>query len=398
MRRLAWGFALLFVSAAGLSITGGFRPEVAEWPVVLGFLVAACGVEILDVWLPHGDVAEMSLPLAFAATLLFGPLWGVMAVIVPRVVAVIVQPRADDAQALLEDVGRRSVAVLWAGVLFGVLGGASHSLNVPGLATLGRVTVAAAVCLLLNAFLVQVGSSLRSDVPLLPLLSGNVRLLGSMTVAQVSVAVLAAATFRGLGGWGLLIVLGLLLVMRQSFALLIEVKSAYRATVEVLARAMEAQSPDRRGHAERVAALANESGRTLGIHGQGLEDLTHAALFHDVGLLGADNDDDRRMGSAFVLRDVSLMQGAIPILRVLDDAGVATESLPESTLVSAYLVAWATEFDDAQRGRPHAEIAARVGARLYTSTRREVDRVLRRLESRERAENVSSVPVAGDML
>lgn len=396
MSKRTWVVGLGVAVVAGFwaaQVSGGGRTDSLG---ILGFGLAAMLVEAFDVSLPRGDVVDMGIPLAFAPALLFGPASAIAVILISRLGAAVIHARTHSLGSIAEDIARRSFSVMWASVVFYALGGTARSLGAPLPMTLLTVLVAAGVCLLLNTLATQAGASMRIPAPFLPLVTGNLRLLGWVSLAQVSVACLATLAYPNMNLWGLPMVVALLLVMRQSLALLIDIKKAYRSTAEVLARALEAQSPDRRGHAERVAGIAGESARALGIHGQALEDLTHAALFHDVGQLGADEDGCGATGAAFVLRDVTLMKGALPILEVLDERGEIAESLAATTLIAAYVIARASQFDDSEHGRACDDIASKVGARLYASTRGDVDRVLGRIESRVRLVGLAPLSATGD--
>jgi hypothetical protein len=174
------------------------------------------------------------------------------------------------------------------------------------------------------------------------------------------------------------------------------VRSSYTATVEVLARSLEAYDPERRGHAERVARMVGEAGRRYGLQGKRLEDVTYAALFHDVGRLGADDSgEDAERDSSEVLAEVKFLGGALPVLRILDTEGESEESLDERDLVGAYLIA---RFDDLDTvvniGRtPEAGLAVAIGARLYANTRRTVDRTIRQVENDLRERGVVGEPL-----
>jgi hypothetical protein len=194
-----------------------------------------------------------------------------------------------------------------------------------------------------------------------------------------------------------LVTVGLLLVMRQSFALLLEVRASYTSTVEVLARSLEAYDPNRRGHAERVARMCGEAGRRIGLQGKRLESMTYAALFHDVGRLGSDDPGEvPEHSSAGILGSVRFLSEALPILRILDTAGEDEASLDEADLISAYLVARFSVLDsDISTGAQEPDdLANSVGARLYSSTRTAVERAVRRVEREARAGSLAVTDLA----
>jgi hypothetical protein len=204
---------------------------------------------------------------------------------------------------------------------------------------------------------------------------------------------LTVLLLRDLGFWSLAISSGLLLVMQQSFALLLEVRASYTSTVEMLARSIEAYDPSRRGHADRVSRMVGDTGRTLGMPSRRLESLVYAALFHDVGRIGADDLDELpAYRSSEVVSNVGFLSGAMPVLQILDTAGEAEASLDEQDLVGAYLVAYFSALDsELYTGNAEGyELATSIGIRLYANTRRTVDQAIRRVERDARSGRAAS--------
>jgi hypothetical protein len=356
---------------------------VAAVPVSVAFGIALLVLGFFNVWLPRGDAVDTTVPVAFAAGILLHPLLAAGVVLLARCATVALRPRGHTVATAVEQIGRRALlisatyAVLGPGVIAGLRSG--H----PDLRLALIAAAAAAAFITLDVLIEQAHAAVRFRAPVRALVVGAVRLQGWMLAAEISTAVLAVLMFPSLEYWGLLVTVGLLLVMRQSFALLLEVRASYTSTVEVLARSLEAYQPERRGHAERVARMCGEAGRTIGLQGKQLESLTYAALFHDVGRLGSDDDSEEpEHPSAEVLVSVGFLSGALPILHILDTAGEGEASLDESALIGAYLIATFSVFDSA-RISAHLgtdELAASIGARLYSSTRSAVDRVVERVK------------------
>jgi response regulator RpfG family c-di-GMP phosphodiesterase len=61
---------------------------------------------------------------------------------------------------------------------------------------------------------------------------------------------------------------------------------SYRATLQALAKALEARDAETKGHSERVVAFCIALGKKLGIAGRDLITLEHGALLHDIGKIG----------------------------------------------------------------------------------------------------------------
>jgi len=85
------------------------------------------------------------------------------------------------------------------------------------------------------------------------------------------------------------------LVLRHRRALA-DQRTAYDATIEGWARALDLRDHETEGHGRRVAELALLLGRRLGLAGAELEALRHGALLHDVGKIGVQDAVLRRSG------------------------------------------------------------------------------------------------------
>jgi len=354
--------------------------------LVLAFAGCVVVLTSFSVWLPRGDSVDSTAPMMFAAGALVTPPLVSAVLAAAWAGGIAMQRRSFDGWRFLEHASRRallmSATYLAVAQVISLGGGGSASLSFKAmdyvvLACCGVLFVG------LDLLLEQVHTSARLSVPYLALVISNVQLRGWMILAEMSVGVLTVLIYLTMGPYGLAISTGMLLVMRQSFALLLEVRASYTATVEVLARSLEAYDPSRRGHAERVARMAADAAHRMGFPSKRLEDVTYAALFHDVGGLGADDGlGEGERTSSEALSDVKLLAGALPILRILDSLDEAGDSLDEPDLVGAYLVSRLSAYDSAMNVG-HEEDPARgdaIGARLYASTRRTVDRILRQVE------------------
>ncbi|RMD78426.1 MAG: response regulator [Gammaproteobacteria bacterium] len=60
-------------------------------------------------------------------------------------------------------------------------------------------------------------------------------------------------------------------------------RQAYRHTVEVFASLLELRAPGEAAHARRVAALARDLARAMGLEGRAVEDVHLAGVLHDIG-------------------------------------------------------------------------------------------------------------------
>ena len=371
--------------------------DAAPRAIALGAALLVLG--FFNVWLPRGDAVDTTVPIAFAAAVMLPPVIAAGVVLLARCATVALRPEGHTVWTAVEQIGRRVILICGTFLLLGP-GAISSGAQSQSLLGLAVITATAAVFIALDTLVEQIHASARFRAPVLALVVGALRLQGWMLAAEVSTAALAVVAFPSLQFWGLLVTVGLLLVMRQSFALLLEVRASYTSTVEVLARALEAYDPGRRGHAERVARMCGEAGRRIGLQGRKLESLTYAALFHDVGRLGSDSmDEEPEHDSAEVLASVGFLSGALPVLRILDTSAEGDASLDENELIGAYLVARFSAFDSGLNSerRESDYLSNAIGSRLYSSTRSAVDRAIARVEREAQAGLLSEVGL-GDVV
>ena len=360
--------------SAEMSAGGGLAAAMAVSALVLG---------LFSVWLPRGDFVDTTAAIAFAAGAVLQPVVSILIVSIARVAASLARPRGLGAWPVLENISRRALLM---SAVYAIVGPriVLRLGQVPQVEDVVRLSLAVICFFAIDLLLEQVHSSVRLHAPYFRGLQGTLRMQGWMVAAQLSVGVLTVLLLPGLGPWGLLISSGLLLVMRQSFALLLEVRASYTSTVEMLARSIEAYDPSRRGHAERVSRMVGDTGRMLGIPSRRLENLVYAALFHDVGRLGTDDSEELPAHrSSEVLSNVGFLTGAVPVLQILDTAADSDASLDEQDLVGAYLIAHFSALDsELNMKEPEGyDLATSIGVRLYANTRRTVDRAVRRVES-----------------
>jgi len=153
-------------------------------------------------------------------------------------------------------------------------------------------------------------------------------------------------------------VVALLLLIRQSYAVLLETQETYRTTVEVLVEAAESQDPRRAGHAERTAEIARRIGVNLGLTFSQVELIGYAALLHDVDAIASDASDSSTVHagrSSAMFDGVKYFSDVLPVLRLCDGIAAAHDELSEQDLTGAMIVALASDADAANH--PQVELA-----------------------------------------
>ena len=167
--------------------------------------------------------------------------------------------------------------------------------------------------------------------------------------AQVSASVLATITYPDMQAWSLVLVVALLLLlMRQSLALLLEIRETYRTTVEVLVEVAEHQDARRRGHGERTAHIAREIAMRMGLSATDVERVSYASLLHDIDALAEQTEVSASATgqSAQVFAGTAFFDDVLPVLRLCDGAGVDGDYV-DAYLTTAMLVSLASDVDAA---------------------------------------------------
>lgn len=387
---VSWTYPGAWPTLAGLS---------QGMPLLLVLTASCIALGVADRGFSAEASVRTTVAMAFCVTAVLQPVVAVAVILVGLLVGMRGGAAKRGGWPVAEAAGRYAILV---SVGWEVLARWFPSLSVTApssLPSLALLCVSAFAFATLDSAIFQLHAAAESNTAYLPLFIGGLQQQGSLLMADVSVAVISMLLYPTLRGWGFLMTVPVLLVMRQSFMLLVGVQSSYRSTIEALARAIEAYDAERRGHAESVASMATEAGRMLGMHGKRLRDLTYAALLHDAGLLGTDSagGDAGCRGSAAVVDGVRFLAGVVPVLKALGLERDPASPPKERDLAAAYIIARCSELDSEQRmGKSeHAETAAALGRTLRASSRRSVDAVLRSVGSEGPVGPAVEVPSPG---
>ena len=161
--------------------------------------------------------------------------------------------------------------------------------------------------------------------------------------------------------WSLLFFAFPLLLTRHAFQLNLNIRRTYHHTIRALSRAIEAQAPNRQGHAERVTDYAVGIARELGVQGEDLKKIAYAALLHDLGKLGLDEDSlDSLLESksswngesphaivgAEILEQVDFLQDASKIVRFHHEPFSGNAIEQDGLPIGARIINVASRFDE----------------------------------------------------
>jgi len=355
----------LFLVVAGSSLAWAVPHAPARWLDLSVLAVCLFVLSVVDFRLPQGEVVHVALPMA-AAGLAFSH-EGYVLLIMTAILFATYAPRTPNGHGtavLYRTIG--PVAALALGVLsadaFRVL--PLHFRPYGGPVTVAVVVLASTVFSALEC-------SNRLDQRPLITLAGSIGLQKLFLPAEVSVGILVVLLAKPMGLWSLLLTMLVMLVIRQSFALLVEVKVSYRLTMEALAKAMEAQAGNDDGHGARVSRIAAMAARQLRLPAATVEQIGYAALLHDLAVLessqdGCDVKDIAGVDQLF--GDVDFLRPVLPVLRLFESPDCIDANVPDGQrhLETAYLIARASAIDSGStvgHGRDH-EVAATIAGLL----------------------------------
>jgi hypothetical protein len=191
------------------------------------------------------------------------------------------------------NVAQMAVSLALAGLVYRVLGGPGFAAAGGGLALTAGLIAPAAACHLTyfvsNTGLVTVWSSLRSGRPALAAWRANCLWMLPQSFAAPVVAIAMAYLYARAVPWLVAALFLWLVYYARSSKTSLELQHSQRETVRALASIVDSSTPFLGGESDKVAALAVELGRKLGLSGRRLRALEYAALLHDIGYLAVGN-------------------------------------------------------------------------------------------------------------
>lgn len=316
------------------------RPQFGRswWVSVVAVFLALVLLDSLDVRLPRGDSVGVGGALCTAALFLFGVPVAALLCIISPLLGYLARGRSRGlslGRTLLSRVGALALAAVSLELLTGV--GSPWFRPVPPL-------LVPVIFLLTELSIAQVRAASGDAHEYFRLLVAGLREQSPILAAEWSAAVLLLLIYKGMGPWSLILVVALLLLVRQSYSLLLNIRETYRATIEVLVEAAEAQDEWRVGHAERSANIARRIGSHIGLSGSQLELVSYASLLHDIGAIGNDPaSSNQGAKSTLVVRDVDFLADVIPVLEACE--GSCPESTKDGHRLAAMIVAVASDAD-----------------------------------------------------
>ncbi len=293
MRTKAYLFSLVVACAAGGILAhgfGGFLSTLGSDPrgIVVWFLLLITAGLVTYVALRGGGAVTGTAVVNFAIIITYGGEVAAWLAAVEMAILAGLVLRFKWWRTLF-NISQMVVSLATAGIVYRTLGGsgiATVSVLTPGKPGLIIGLIGCHLTYFIaNTGLVTVWNSLRLGQPALRMWRGNYLWMLPQSFAAPLVGLTLAYVYVRLPVAMVLILFLWLVYYTRTSRTNVILQEAERGTVAALATAVDSSLEFLEGESERVAALAVELGRRIGLSGWRMQALEYAALLHDIGYL-----------------------------------------------------------------------------------------------------------------
>lgn len=318
--------------------------------VLIAFAAAIALLGVFDIALPRGDVLGVGGALDVVALLVAGPVLAVVSCALGGTFALFIRARGAQRSEHAAALAARVLSL----VLVAIVMSWVKTRVAPGRWGWPADTVTVASYLVLGVVVSQWLMAWRRGRDAGRAIRGNLDRQLPLLFSQCSIALLAVVVYPSLSAWGLVLVVALLLLIRQSYAMLLEIRETYRVTVEVLVEAAEGQDPQFQGHAERTAQISRSIAARCSMSPNDVVRVSYAALLHDVGRIGSAFGSGATADSSRIIEGVEFFSDVIDLVRICDH-GKVPEHVNEDDLLGAFVVLLSSEIDCLANDVPAAD-------------------------------------------
>ena len=275
--------ALLAAAALALALT----PPSPAHPLTLAVAFVLMGAsEMGAVPLPGGGTVSVGGALDVACLVTLGPFATAWLDLASTVLAQGVVQRRPLAR-VVHNAAAFPLTAVAAGAAFQAAGGRVGRLAFPG--DLLPLLACGAVYFALNSGLAALGLAWLEGPSPRRAWTGAVREGLPYHLSFLGLGACLALAYLEAGPWGLLLCGVPFLVARHAFRLYVEMRKDLKDFVRALSEVLDEVDPYTRQHSMRVAAYAVRLARAMGCPEREVEDVETAALVHDLGKIGPQN-------------------------------------------------------------------------------------------------------------
>lgn len=231
------------------------------------------------------------------------------------------------------------------------------------------------VFFVVNTAVISRLSSLVSNKNILYIFISNIRISILNILVMCPFGIILAYVFNLYTYVGVIIVLVPIVLTKYTLSLYIQSKSQYVETVDALMLAMEARDRYTEGHSKRVAEISTSIAKQLKYNDWKIEQLNMAALLHDVGKIGIDDQILNKPGNLTkeefdtikthpqigynILKDIKNLENILPIVRNhherYDGGGYPDGKNAEELSLDVFIIQLADSIDAMSTDRPYRD-------------------------------------------
>ncbi len=237
------------------------------------------------------------------------------------------------------------------------------------------VLITLIVYMLLNTLISARLFSFISSERFLYLWVDYIKMMLPRTLSVGALGVIMALSYREYGFEAVLLFFGPLLLARYSFKMYMDMRIMYMETIQALSKTIEAKDKYTCGHANRVKEYAVKLARVMNLTSKQVENIETAALLHDIGKIGIDDNilkkEDKLTKEEYdsikqhpviganILKDVDFLKNIINIVKYHHERydakgypeGLSGDDIP----IEAAILSLADAFDAMTSDRPYRQ-------------------------------------------
>jgi len=227
------------------------------------------------------------------------------------------------------------------------------------------IAVFCLVVCVINTFLISTIFAISTKKNIIYSFISNIKLMSLNILVMAPFGIILAYVFNLYSYGGVIVILVPIILTKYTFSLYIKSKSQYVETVDVLMLAMEARDKYTQGHSKRVAEISSSIAKELKYNEWKIERLNMAALLHDVGKIGIDDQILNKPGKLTneefniikthpligynILKDIKNLENILPIVQYhherYDGKGYPDGKRAEELSLDVFIVQLADSID-----------------------------------------------------
>ncbi|SHH49032.1 HDIG domain-containing protein [Caloranaerobacter azorensis DSM 13643] len=368
---------LFFVSAIVLYLLF-INNSYFDLQFLITFILLSIIAESLPIPLPNEGAVSVGFAISLASIIIGGPLTGALVTAFGFLFRIVKLPGRGYIHLLntpiyktIFNVSQMIIVIGLAGIVYTKTGGIVGSggfITVPI-----PILSAVLVYIILNTIIIANLMSILSGQNFIKMWIKNIKDLVPNAIAVGALGLIIALAYFKLGAFAVVIFFGPLLLARHSYKLYMDMKHVYMETIQALTNAMEAKDAYTSGHAERVGKYAVKLARALNLSDRRIENIKNAAILHDIGKIGIDDQILRKPGKltyeeyekikkhpsigAEILKEVNFLKEVSSIVRHhherYDGKGYPDGLKEDEIPVEAAILAIADVYDAMTSDRPY---------------------------------------------